>query len=310
MRDLLKKPPAFMAFLLLSCLVVFLGSVRRQGTLGPVPKGVLTILSLPQIVIADGIDGVRELWSDYLYLVGLTERYEALDLEARRLRAERVQLLELARENARLKKLLDFKEREAGTLLPARVVSEARGTTAVITIDRGSTDGVAPNLAVVSYEGLVGRTGQVTPLTSQVILLQDPRSRVPVRTMRSRARGIAAGRGQGELLSLDRVRRIEDIEPGDDLVTSGTGVVYPKGIPVGTITDVERNSYGLLQEAGIAPAVDFTRIEEVLVILPGAHPRSASLDAPAAFGTPAIEVSEDDTDHPATPEEAHEEVTR
>lgn len=287
MRELLKRPPAFMAFLLLACLVIFLGSVRRQGALGPVPKGILTIVSLPQIIVSGGIDGIRTLWNDYLFLVGLTERYEELELEARRLRAERVQLLELARENARLKKLLDFKERQAGTLLPARVIAEARGTTSVLTIDRGSSDGVQPNLAVVSYEGLVGRTGQVTPLTSQIILLQDPRSRVPVRTMRARARGIAAGQGQGELLSLDRVRRTEDIEPGDDLVTSGTGTVYPKGIPVGTVTDIERGSYGLLQDAWIAPAVDFTRIEEVLVILPGSEPAIEALQAPAKFGEPA-----------------------
>ena len=83
------------------------------------------------------------------------------------------------------------------------------------------------------------------------------------------------------------MRRTEDIEPGDDLVTSGTGTAYPKGIPVGTVTDIERGSYGLLQDAWIAPSVDFTRIEEVMVILPGGEPQAAALEAPAAFGEPA-----------------------
>lgn len=276
MRELLRRPPVFLAFLFLISLVIFLNSVRRNGALGVVPRAILWTIAYPQVVFARTTRGISNLWSDYIYLVGLTGRLDTLEEENGRLRSERAHLLTLAMENIRLKKLLDFKEHQSGELLPARVISEAQETTAVIMIDRGSSDGVRPNLAVVSYDGLVGRTSAVTPFTAQVILLQDPRSRVPVRTLEGRAKGLLAGRGSGESLALEKVRRTEDLQAGNELVTSGTGVIYPKGIAVGTITDVQRSTYGLLQEAWVSPAVDFTRVEEVLVIIP--PPEQSALD--------------------------------
>lgn len=267
MREWLNRPPIFQAFLLATTFLIFVFNLRSAGGYGPVPRAVLWTVSYPQVVLSRSIDTMGHLWSDYLFLVGLTERYGELAEENTRLRAERARLLELARENTRLKKLLDFKEREAGSLLPARVIGAAYGATSVLTIDRGTRDGVREDMAVVSYEGVVGRTAEVTPLTAQVILLQDPRSRVPVRTLRTRARGIVVGRGADAALVLERVRRTEEIADGDEIVTSGTGFIYPKGIPLGRARHVHRPSYGLHQNAEVEPMVDFGRVEEVLVIL-------------------------------------------
>lgn len=268
MREFLRRPPVFLALLFLASLFVFINSARRAENLGPVPQAVVLLFSYPEVAVTAATSGIASLWTDYVALVGLRQDYNELLAENARLRAERSRLFDLAAENARLKKLLDFKEQRPGTLLPARVIAAAQGgAAATLTIDRGSADGLRSDLAVVSYDGLIGRTALVTPMTALVVLIEDPRSRVPVRTLRTRARGIVAGRGPGEDLLLERVRRTEDIEPGDELFTSGTGMVFPKGIRVGTVREVEKQTFGVLQNVELDPAVDFSRIEEVLVLL-------------------------------------------
>jgi rod shape-determining protein MreC len=135
-----------------------------------------------------------------------------------------------------------------------------------ILIDRGSRAGLRRNLPVVSPAGLVGRVVEVTPSTARVQLITDPVSASGALMQRTRVTGIAIGNLDSGL----RVRYLPllaDVVVGDNVVTSGMGGVFPKGIPVGRVTAVERKSGALFQEAVLEPAVDLGRLEEVLVLM-------------------------------------------
>jgi len=285
MRELLERPPVFLAALLLASFLFFLSSIRSAGRLGPVPRAALWLAAAPELILSRSAEGVRRLWSDYLFLVGLSRRYGEISAQNERLLAERGQFLEIAQENLRLRSLLGFHESAGSQAVAARVIGEAGGASAVFIIDRGSQDGLRPGLAVVSYEGLVGHTSEVTAETAQVLLIQDPRSRVPVRATSTRAQAIAFGRGTGEALSLERFRTNERFDVGDHISTSGTGFIFPKGIAVGTVREVVRNRHEVVERVIVDSAVDFSRVEEVLVLVPPPG-SSLGLNAPPAGNAP------------------------
>jgi rod shape-determining protein MreC len=134
-----------------------------------------------------------------------------------------------------------------------------------ILLDRGSLDGVRRNQPVLAPDGLIGKVVEVTPATARVQLLTDPMNAVGGLIQRTRVTGIVSGNlGAGA-----RVRYLPlmaDVVVGDEVVTSGMGGVFPKGILIGRIAAVERRSGALFQDAALQPAVDLSRLEEVLIL--------------------------------------------
>jgi rod shape-determining protein MreC len=118
---------------------------------------------------------------------------------------------------------------------------------------------------VINAEGVIGRVLRVSEHNADVVTLLDPLSAVDAYIMRSRARGIVEGLTDA-LCQLKFALRVDDIQPGDILLSSGLGGNFPKGIPVGTVIKVTRKSYGITQKVEVKPSVDFSRIEEVLVV--------------------------------------------
>ena len=150
----------------------------------------------------------------------------------------------------------------------------------LLTIDRGSDDGLAPLMPVVVADGVVGRIHAVAGRTADVLVLTDLNSSIAVRVDRTRARANVRGLGRPDLCRLDYALRTEDVIEGDPLVTSGTDGVFPRGLPVGKITQLDRRQHGLFQDARVVPAVDVTRLEEVLVLTSWERPSEVS---PAAY---------------------------
>ena len=193
-----------------------------------------------------------------------------LDAENRRLRAELAALTEARQENRRLRALLDFAEETRLPTLAARVIAEdASSWFRTIEIDRGSADGIAEGQPVVNAAGLIGRVVRTSPHSARVLLITDASSAVAVLVQDQRIRGVC--RGQGGTLALDFALVQEVIQVGDGVITSGLGGVFPKGLLVGYVSGVQREQFGLFQTIEVAPAVDFTRLEEVLVLLEGAR---------------------------------------
>jgi rod shape-determining protein MreC len=200
----------------------------------------------------------------------------ALELEQQRLR-------EVEGEAVRLRKLLGFAEQPGERrYVGARVIGVRLATVGrqLLTVDRGSDDGVAPMMPVVVAEGVVGRVHAVAGHSADVLVLTDLNSSVAVRVERTRARANVRGMGKPDLCRLDYALRVEDVIEGDPLVTSGTDGVFPRGLPVGKVTQLDRRQHGLFLDARVVPAVDVTRLEEVLVLTSWERPAEV---LPAAY---------------------------
>lgn len=224
-------------------------------------------LSAPfQISIHWTLDHLVFFYNNYIALWKTRQEHETLIHENRKLINTLVNLRELEQENVRLRNLLQFKETYKIEAITARMIAkDVSPEFRAIRINRGSDSGVQPNMPVITTEGVVGRVLRTTGSTADVVTLLDPLSAVDAYIMRSRARGIVEGLTD-TLCQLKFALRVDDIQPGDLLLSSGLGGTFPKGIPVGTVIRVIRKSYGITQNVEVKPTVDFSRLEEVLVI--------------------------------------------
>ena len=220
-----------------------------------------------QKVVWGIIGGVGSVWRGYFYLVGLEKENKDLKRELQELKLQMNRYREADLANERLRALLNFKKSIATPLLPAQLVAfDPSGWFQTILIDKGRNDGVVLDMAVVSAEGLVGRVIGVGNHHAKVLLILDGNSAVDAYIQRSRARGVLVGLGR-ELCLLKYVQRNEDVQVGDKVISSGMGGVFPKGLLVGTVQEVVRGSSGLFQRVEVEPAVNFSRLEEVLVVI-------------------------------------------
>lgn len=178
----------------------------------------------------------------------------------------------LREENERLKGLLNYTEiTQNYTYVTARVIGKSQGVWfSEFTVNAGRNDGVMENQAVVNSKGLVGRVSSVSANTCKVTSIIDSTSDVSVMVERTRDYGFARG-----ILNVDKNEKLElyylpsgyDLVPGDNILTSGIGGIFPKGIAIGTVTEVSRaNEDTEDRNAIIQPAVDFLRLEEVMIV--------------------------------------------
>ena len=180
------------------------------------------------------------------------------------------QMKELREENLRLGLLLQFQTTHSRMfdLVIARVIGkDGDNWNQTVILDKGSASGLACDMAVLAPAGMVGRIVAVTPHTAEVLLLIDRESAIGARIMETRfAPGMVSGTGQDDLLEILRVEHDAEIQPGQTVITSGYGSVFPRGLMIGVIEDVLPDANGLTKRATIRPAVDFRRLEEVMVI--------------------------------------------
>lgn len=259
------------AALLVLPLLLFLSGAKEPVHRNVLDRAVLTVFSPVQKAVVWTVEGAQDLWYGYLDLVHV--RSEDLDLrrENLHLRGEVAKLEELRQENERLRRLLSFQQSVDRPVVVAPIIAigESPALSRVVRIGKGVQDGVAEGQAVVTPEGVVGRIVAAGTGWADVMLLADPNSAIPVQVSRSRARATVRGSGALDEARLEHALRTDDLSEGDLLVTAGTAGVFPKGIPVGRATGVERKAYGLFQHAGVVPSVDLARLEEVVVLIGG-----------------------------------------
>lgn len=260
-------------------------SMRDPKQTSGADKIVVRIASPVQYAAATLARGVSNLWGDYIYLVDVKEDNASLQSQNARLK-ERVRKLEtLEEENRRLRRLLDMKQNVRTDAVSAQIIGKSTNDffrVVRVTLDKESKD-IGPNLPVLSADGVVGTTIKGAGDTVDVRLVVDAGAAVDAVVQRTGARAFVRGSGDDTkyLCKVEYVQRTDEVEVGDLLVTSGVGRRFPKNIPIGVVTNVVKRDFGIYQEVVAAPAVDFSRLEEVIIVTgaPVDEP-TASKDAP------------------------------
>jgi rod shape-determining protein MreC len=209
--------------------------------------------------------GANELWRNYFFLRGVRSENRELKEQIEEMRLQQVRLSEDAAQAHRLQSLLNFKEQVIAKTVPAQVIgSSGSDLSKSIYIDKGSDDGIAPDMAVITANGIVGKVLRVYPSTSLVLLINDQSSGVGALLEKSRLQVVVHGSPTGELI-LEHVMSDEQVAPGETVLSSGGDQIFPKGLLVGTVTHVSPGKEMFLN-IKVKPAADLNRLEEVLVV--------------------------------------------
>lgn len=191
--------------------------------------------------------------------------------EVTRLRSELRYLEAMEQENIELRAQLGYLSRPERELIPAEIIArDISGWWQTVRIGKGMAEGVEEHMAVVTPDGLVGRTMNVSAGTADVLLVSDPSCRVSAYLPRTQSHGIASGRGLSvmglPLLRMEFINKDKEIRPGDEVLSSGLGGTYPKGILIGYVERVTMDGSGLFQVAEIAPTADIGRLAYCFVV--------------------------------------------
>ena len=253
-------------FCLLLSIYILTATARGQLKNEPLGAVLMWIMRPLQIAAQGTVNWITDLRENYDTLAGFREENERLRARVQSLEIERQKLLEAQATNDRLKQLLDFRDQLPGKAITASIIANSASSWfKSCLLDKGSADGVRKGMAVITPLGVAGQVVAVTPRTAKVLLLTDPNSGVDVLVQRTRARGIVSGSlGNGTVLKY--VKRSEDVQVGDRLITAGTDGVFPKGMLVGTVIRASQPLLGLFQSIELLPAVQSARVEDVLVV--------------------------------------------
>ena len=225
------------------------------------------LVSPPERIIHLAKLGVEDLWQNYLALRRVREQNQDLQKTIDRLRLEQASLLEDARQGQRLQGLLDFQQRYIYKTLAAQAIgTSGSDQSRVFYLDKGSSNGLDRDMAVITADGIVGKVREVYPNSAQVLAINDQTSGAGVILETTRIRGILRGNaaGQPQIVGILSDQRIQ---PGEKVLTAGGDQIFPRGLPVGVVEkvvrDPERDSF---IDVIVKPAAHLDRLDEVLVI--------------------------------------------
>jgi rod shape-determining protein MreC len=258
--------------LLLSVPFFFLrASIRSPQDTNPVVSALSRIGAPLEYVAAAMARTVSDHVSKYVYLVDVKQDNNRLAYENARLTARVRELEQAQADNRRLRRLLGLRDTIPHEMVSALVVG--KDTTeffrvAHVTLDSPNAS-IRPDMPVIALDGAVGTVQRVAGERVDVQLTIDSGFGVDVVVERTGARGFVRGEGDRSryLVRVEWAERRDEVDVGDVLVTSGVGCRFPKGIPVARVKSVEKKKFGVYQSLVAEPTVDFSRLEEVLIIL-------------------------------------------
>lgn len=266
------KPPSWLSdrlglaavLLVLSIGVVVLG---QRGVFAPVKSGLLAPLMPVQALVTQIYNTVYNNLFAPSDLEELRRRNAELERQVAELTDENVRLQEAEAQLKVVSALLDYaRANPERSYIAADVVGRDESLfLRYVLLNKGSNDGVTRDMPVITDQGLVGVVTEVTANASKVLLITDALSAVNVRLQDSRAEGVITGQESGEL-RLNYISVDVEMKPGDRIITSGLGGQFPAGIVVGTVISVRKRTFDVFQEADVKSAIDFNRLETVLII--------------------------------------------
>jgi rod shape-determining protein MreC len=211
--------------------------------------------------------GIVGMWQNYIDLRHVREQNAQLQEQVDRLRLAQASLLEDARQGQRLQTLLDFQHRYIYSTLASQAIGSSGNLQShLFYLDKGSSSGLKPDMAVITAEGIVGKVRDVFSSTAQVLMINDQTSGAGVILESTRIRGILTGNASGQL-EIVGILADERIKPGEKVLTAGGDLVYPRGLPVGVVEkvvrDPDRDAFIIVM---VKPFAHLDRLDEVLVI--------------------------------------------
>lgn len=248
--------------------------IRRPDPTAPdgpsvrlIRRWAIGLISPPEEALHGAGSGIRGLWANYLDLRHVRRQNRDLRAQVSRMQLEQAALLEDARQGQRLQQLLAFREHYIYSTLPAQVIGTS-GTdqSRVLYIDKGSKDGLHPDMPVITPDGIVGKLKDVFPHTAQVLEISDQTSGAGVLLETTRLRGVLRGNafGQPQIVNLLPDERVR---PGEKVITSGGDQIFPRGLPVGVVDHVVEDPQNPpYVDVIVKPAANLGRLEEVLII--------------------------------------------
>ncbi len=265
--------------LLLLALMMLVLALHEVGQLGPLEDVLSLVLGPVQRTLSGLVRSVGDLFQSAREVRDLQAEVDELRASVENLTAENVRLREFEAENAQLRALLNFADvnpslRFAGGDVIGRGSDDTASVIgydpspffSYLIINRGENDGIEVGMPVVTLGAvLVGRVAEVYPRSAKVQLLIDPSSRVNGVIQSSRAKGLVAGQPDGTL-RMEQIPQSERLNEGDLVLTSGLGGNLPKALVIGQVTQIQARDIDLTKQALLRPAVDYSRLEIVLVI--------------------------------------------
>ena len=265
MPGFFEKNKIAIALLALFLLLFWLVTVQvKAGRFTVLEKPVLAVSGAVERIFTGVYRGVAGVGGGYLFLVRTERENERLLAELGRLRLENQITNELLSENERLRAALGFKKLNPPASVVVQIIGkESSPSSSTITVNKGSEDGLVRDVPVDTPDCVHGRVHSVLPGTARVQLLTDPGSTIAVRVQRNREEGLLEGKL--DRCALKYVSFYVDVQEGDLLVTSGLDGIYPKGLPVATVTKVRKHEASSFQTVYANPVVRVSRLEEALV---------------------------------------------
>jgi len=203
----------------------------------------------------------------YTYIIQVKKNNQTLQKENNRLKMQLMQMEEVKIENARLNRLLLFSTQEDFKLLPAKVIAmDPFPNYRLLTVDKGEKDGLKKNMGAIIEEGVIGYVFRVYKDTAQILLLSDRNAVLPVTVQRSRVHGLIEGYDE-QFLKLKYLRNEADVQINDQIVTSGIDDFFPPGLPIGAVSQIHKEQYGLSQDVDIRLKAQLSKIEELFIII-------------------------------------------
>ena len=268
--------------------VIFFVKAKKGIELNRVDRALIAVMAPVERTLTGAAFGVVDAWRAYLALRSVREENLALRRENLHARATDQRAAELRLENDRLRHLLDFADKQAPVrLVVASVVAVgASPHSHTLRIARGSDDGIVKGAGVIAPDGIVGTVAQLTSSYADVQLIVSPLSAVPAITQRTRGRSTVKGTGDIGRCKIEYALRTDDLQDGDLLVTAGGPGFFPQGLRIGRVANVNRKQSGMFLSAEVVPAVDFSRLDEVMVVAAAEapQPQQAADLAPATAG--------------------------
>lgn len=259
---------AFMLLLTVISMVVDRRSLAAGGRELPWWQAVVLEVAAPiERIVSAPFDGIRDFYENYVDLIGVRSENRRLRRRISEIESENLQFREALVSSGHLGRIASMRDEVEIPMLPAEVVGlDVTPWFRSVLVDRGSQHGVEPGYPVITHEGVVGVVTVTSGHAAKTMLLLDRQSAVDALVQRSRARGVLRGVGR-DRLEFEFVVRGADVVAGDEIVTSGLGGIYPKGLRLGRVSELREAGGRLTRIAVIEPAVDLGQLEQVFVML-------------------------------------------